>query len=128
MEINGDITNYTYDDANRLTHVDSTEYIWDNNGNLQSDGVNTYRYDHANRLTSVEMEDDTFTYQYNRLGDRMSQTVDGDTTNYTLDIAAGLTQVLSDGTNTYLYGAGRIGEQGPGGWRYPLWDVLGSVR
>ena len=46
---------------------------------------------------------------------------------YTLDIAS-LTQVLSDGENAYLYGAGRIAEQGSGGWQYPLGDALGSMR
>jgi hypothetical protein len=50
------------------------------------------------------------------------------TTDYTLDLAAGLTQVLSDETNVYLYGIGRIGEQQPGGWQYHLGDALGSVR
>jgi len=50
------------------------------------------------------------------------------TTNYVLDLNAGLTQVLADGTNTYLYGNGRIGELQPGGFAYHLGDALGSVR
>ena len=58
----------------------------------------------------------TNVFAFNGLGDRLSQTVNGYTTNYTLDIAAGLTHVLSDGENVYLYGAARIGEQGSGGW------------
>ncbi|MDH5647324.1 MAG: hypothetical protein OEZ01_15045, partial [Candidatus Heimdallarchaeota archaeon] len=33
----------------------------------------------------------------------------------------------SDGTTTYLYGAGRIG-QFDTAWTYPLGDALGSVR
>jgi uncharacterized protein RhaS with RHS repeats len=45
-------------------------YTWDDNGNLLSDGVNTYTYDSVNRLTSVN---GTTTYQYNGLGDRISQ-------------------------------------------------------
>ena len=49
-------------------------------------------------------------------------------TRYTLDLNAGLTQVLADGTNTYLYGVGRIGELQPGGFLYHLTDALGSVR
>jgi RHS repeat-associated protein len=36
--------------------------------------------------------------------------------------------VLADGTNTYLYGRGRIGEQQPGGFVVHLGDALGSVR
>ena len=33
------------------------------------------------------------------------------TTNYTVDLNASLTQILSDGTNTYLYGVTRIAQQ-----------------
>jgi hypothetical protein len=47
---------------------------------------------------------------------------------YTLDLNAGLTQVLADGTNFYLYGVSRIGEKQPAGWQYHLGDALGSVR
>ena len=36
--------------------------------------------------------------------------------------------MLADGTNTYLYGPTRIGEQQPGGFAYHLPDALGSVR
>jgi RHS repeat-associated protein len=50
------------------------------------------------------------------------------TTTYSLDLAAGLTQVLSDGTDTYLYGLGRIGGDGSGGWGHHLGDALGSLR
>ena len=61
------------------------------------------------------------------LGDRHQQVVDGVTTNYTLDLAAGLTQVLADGANTYLYGNGRIAQTGSTS-EYFLGDTLGSVR
>ena len=50
------------------------------------------------------------------------------TTRYTLDMSAGLTQLLADGTNTSLNGRGRIGEQQPGGFVVHLGDALGSVR
>ncbi|HKZ55888.1 MAG TPA: hypothetical protein VJ123_10435 [Anaerolineales bacterium] len=52
----------------------------------------------------------------------------GVATNYTLDLNTGLTQVLSDGANAYLYGIGRIGEEQPGGWQYHRGDALGSLR
>ena len=61
------------------------------------------------------------------MGDRHQQ----NGVNYTLDLNAGLTQVLQDGTNTYLYGNGRISEsqitnsQSP---EYFFGDALGSVR
>ena len=82
----------------------------------------------GNRLTSAVQGASTSTYTYNGMGDRLQQTVDSVTTNYALDLATGLTQVLADGTNTYLYGVGRIGEEQPTGFAYHLSDTLGSVR
>jgi RHS repeat-associated protein len=67
-------------------------------------------------------------YGYNGLGDRLSETVNGQTTHYTIDLNAGLTQVLQDGTNTYLYGADRIAQYNTNGPEYYLGDALGSVR
>lgn len=55
----------------------------------------------------------------------MQQTVDTVTTSYTLDLNNGLTQVLSDGTDTYLYGLGRIGEFDGTEWSYP-WGTPGD--
>ncbi len=51
----------------------------------------------------------------------------GVTTRYVLDPAAGLTQVLADGTNAYLYGAGRIAQY-QASMQYFGADGLGSVR
>jgi len=52
----------------------------------------------------------------------------GITTTYTLDLNAGLTQVLADGTSTYLYGNGRIAQYAGTTPAYFLGDALGSVR
>jgi RHS repeat-associated protein len=112
--------NYVYDDANRLASVDGINYTFDANGNLLNDGVNTYTYDFANRLTSVNGTD---SYSYNGLGDRLTQ----NGVHYTLDLNTGLTQVLSDGTNTYTYGLGRVSQTNTQ-TEYFLGDALGSVR
>ena len=134
LETLGDGTDdwaFTYDG-------DGVPFIWDDNGNLIQDDTRIYGYDHANRLTLVLMDGDTYNFAYRcngksigRFGcesDRVSQTVNSVTTNYVLDQAAKHTQVLSDGTNTYLYGIDRVGEEQPGGWQYHLGDALGSVR
>ncbi len=42
----------------------------------------------------------------------LHETANSQTTHYTMDLNAGLTQVLQDGTNTYLYGAGRVARYG----------------
>lgn len=80
-------------------------------------------------------------YGYNGLGDRLTETVNGVTTTFTMDLSpstglragSGLTQALSDGTNDYLYGHGRIAQspitQSPNHqMEYFLGDALGSVR
>ena len=120
-------TIYAYDAANRLTSVNGVPYSWGANGNLLNDGVNTYTYNHANRLVGMIDGECTYAFAYNGLGDRLQQTAGGVTTNYTVDLNAGLTQLLAEETSTYLYGVGRIGQQGTE-WAYHLPDALGSVR
>jgi len=67
-------------------------------------------------------------YQYNGLNDRLQETVNGITTTFTMDLNTGLTQALSDGTNTYIYGLGRIAQAAGTDTEYFLGDALGSVR
>jgi RHS repeat-associated protein len=119
---------YLYDAANRLIEVDGAPLAWDANGNLLDDGVSTYTYDHANRLTGVVQSSATYTFNYNGLGDRLQQIANGTPTRYSLDLNTGLTHVLEDGTSTYLYGVGRIGEEQLGDWKYHLPDALASLR
>jgi RHS repeat-associated protein len=73
-------------------------------------------------------ETDNFIYSYNGLGDRLKQTENSAIQNYTLDLDAGLTQILRDGKSSYFYGIGRIGEEQQGTSYYYIDDVLDSVR
>jgi RHS repeat-associated protein len=127
-----DVINCQYDAANRLTSVNGQAYTWDDNGNLLSDGLRTYTYDHANRLTQVVSGTLTTEFAYNGAGDRVAKTVDGVTTDYVLDPAAGLTQVLQETTGgqttSYLYGADLLAQYDSGTWAYYVNDGLGSVR
>jgi RHS repeat-associated protein len=118
---------YVYDDANRLASVNGVSYSWDNNGNLLNDGTNTYTYDSANRLKTFTNATTTATYTYNGLNDRLQETVNGSTTTFTMDLNTGLTQALSDGTDAYIYGVGRIAQVNTD-TDYFLGDALGSVR
>jgi len=113
---------------NRLTDVDAVELTWDDNGNLLDDGVYEYAYDHANRLISASQGEDTHTFCYNGLGDRLGQAINQAGTSYKLDLAGALSQVLIAGSDSYLYGVGRIGEEQVAGWQYHLPDALSSVR
>ncbi len=121
------VTNYGYDIANRLTSVNGQTYTWDNNGNLLNDGTSAYTYTQANRLAAVSQQSTVYSFAYNGVGDRLRQTVGITPTIYALDPAAGLTQVLSDGSSTYLYGNGRIAQQQTTKQYFGA-DALGSVR
>ncbi len=116
------------DYANRLVNVGGVNYTWDNNGNLLSGAGYTYTYDSANRLVKLQQGATlTYTLAYNGQGDRVSLAVNGVPTTYTLDLNAGLVQILVEGSTTYLYGTGRIAQQS-GTTSYFLGDGLGSVR
>ncbi len=128
QETHEETNTYVYDIANRLIEVDGVTFIWDNNGNLIQDDTRIYGYDYANRLTLVLMDGDTYNFEYNGLGDRLRQSVNGMPASYWLDLSAGLTQVLASEEATYLYGLARIGEEQPSGWQFYLGDALGSVR
>jgi hypothetical protein len=67
----------------------------------------------------------TLVYTYNGDGVRVAMAVDGETTRYTWDLAAGLPDLLSDGETRYTAGAGQYRN---GEWTYALADGLGSVR
>jgi hypothetical protein len=128
------VITHTFDSLNRLTAAD---YSDGNQFSYQYDATgNTLHYTYlVGELSATTV----YTYRCNGLssdpwgiigceGDRVSQTVNGVTTHYVLDQAAGLAQVLSDGANTYLYGAGRIAQYSAAGPAYFLTDALGSVR
>ncbi|HLE30132.1 MAG TPA: hypothetical protein VI793_18555, partial [Anaerolineales bacterium] len=103
-------------------------YIWDANGNLLNDGVYTYTYDAANRLITTTQGASTYGFRYNGLGDRLKQTANSAVTTYTLDLNAGLTQVLADGSSIYLYGNGRVAQQSATSTDYFLDGAPGPIR
>lgn len=111
-------TTYTYDPANRLTAINSQTVTWDDNGgkaplrwrslppirgNMLSDGTTTYQFNTANKLIGLTKGTSSIVYKYSGLGDRLQQIAGGVTTNYTLDINSGLTQVLQDGNQLPQY-------------------------
>jgi hypothetical protein len=57
----------------------------------------------------------------------LQQVSGGITTRYVLDLNNDLAQILSDGSNTYLYSLNRIAQQNLVGRQYYLGDALGSV-
>ncbi|PMD95694.1 hypothetical protein BWI97_13925 [Siphonobacter sp. BAB-5405] len=77
--------------------------VYDRNGNLLSDGLNTYTYDFENRVTSIQKGTDRITYAYDALGRRISRTQNGMTTQYYYDLDQVIEEVTGTSTKTYVY-------------------------
>ncbi len=128
-------TTYEYDAANNPTTIGANTYTYDSADELEagagfkyaynevgqrakatpSGSATTYGYNEAGNLTSIErpVEGKTpqikDTYAYDGDGLRASQTISGIKTYMAWDTAeAGPPPLLSDGTNSYIYGPGNI--------------------
>ena len=132
--INGDITSYVYDAANRLATVDGTSYTFDANGNLLSTGTQTNTWDAANRLIETAVSSQPLAVSYDGAnasvrGNRVAQTVGVTTTYFALDVQGLPEVVYTSDDNAYLHLPGVImTESVTGEVRYLLSDGLGSIR
>lgn len=130
----GGSTAYAYDDADRLTTVSggtSGTYSYDARGNQLvglggPNGAVNYVYDALDRLTGIS-GGTTASYTYNGDGLRLEATVGGTTTTSVWDLANKTPDLLSDGTNDFVYGQGLLG-QFAASQVYAHADHLGSVR
>ena len=151
-------TEYKYDSANNPTKEGANEYTYNAGDELEKGGgstyaydelgertkqtpekgpATTYGYDQAGDLTSVErpegeskpkIED---SYAYNGEGLRTSQTISGTTSYFAWDMAKGLPLILSDGTNSYIYGPSGAPVEQISGAETPTYlhhDQQGSIR
>jgi len=79
----------------------------DNLGERKAFGSTTYVYDQAQRLISLNSSNTNAIYVYNGDGQRMSKTVGGVTSTFVWN-SASTPNILTDGTNSYLYGPGGL--------------------
>jgi RHS repeat-associated protein len=98
-------TQYTYDANDRLLTQGSATYQYDANGNnirIEEEGnVVRMSYDGDNRLIGVETEEDgqvtsTVSYAYDADGNRVQTTADGQVTQYVVDSNDSLSQVIAE--------------------------------
>jgi RHS repeat-associated protein len=126
-------TSYEYDPAGNPTKLGEATYVYDEASQLEEGGgatytynqvgartevtpgsgpATTYGYDQAGNLISVERPEEggvkkiKDTYAYDGNGLRVAQTVSGTTTHMAWDTTPGVPLLLSDGTNSYIYGPG----------------------
>ena len=110
---------YTYDSDDELEGGAGATYAYDEAGERTKTSpsggpATTYGYDQAGNLTSVERPsqgkvlkiNDSYTYDGNGL--RASQTIAGTTTHMAWDTHENEPLLLSDGTNSYVYGPGNF--------------------
>jgi RHS repeat-associated protein len=124
-------TEYAYDESNDPTKLGSTTDTFDSADEIEKAGTatltydsvgertktapssgpaTTYGYDQAGDLTSVERKKegmvpeikDSYGYDGNSL--RASQTISGTTKFFAWDVSGSLPLLLTDGTNSYIYG------------------------
>jgi RHS repeat-associated protein len=131
-------TNYVVDAANQYTTVGSAVYLHDADGNLSSiiDGPNTttYTWDDENRLTSVthSATGETFAYEYDALGNRVSETINGVRTEFLYD-PIGLVNLVAEydvsGATlaTYAHGLGLVSRTDAAGSGFYDFDAIGST-
>ena len=90
-------------------------------------GVNTYAYDSADRLISVTSASGKVTMAYDGLGQRLSMSAAGVTTQYVLDNGQPLEATSGGKTTAYLYGVGPVGQM-TDSWAYDLSDGTNTPR
>ncbi len=127
-----------YDNANELTSrtldATTTTYGDDQKGNRTSQVTGSQTtslgYDLANRLKAFTSPTTSAAYSYDGDGNRTSKTVGSTNAAFVYDQAEGLSQVLSDGTNSYLFGPGGMPVEQINGTTvtYLHQDQLGSTR
>jgi RHS repeat-associated protein len=131
---------YKYDKASQLETGPSLTYSYDELGERTktkptAGPATTYGYDQARNLTSVEREapeEIKDSYAYNGEGLRTSQTISGTTTNLAWNMTVELPLLLSDETNSYIYGPGGLPVEqinnSSGSVHYLHHDQQGSTR
>jgi RHS repeat-associated protein len=114
----GSSTN-TYNEGDQLEKGTGVKYTYDELGERtkttpEKGPATTYGYDQASNLTSAERpkEGETTeikdTYTYNGENLRTSQTIAGTTSYLAWDTTEELPMILTDGTNSYIYGPGDL--------------------
>jgi RHS repeat-associated protein len=105
----GNVT-YTYNTRkNRMTAVNSTNYTYDDEGQLATGGSTAYTFDYEHRLKTIGGTSNQFFYDGS--GNRLKAIRNGTTTKYIYD-AAGRLLAEADGsgaiTRYYIYGNGLL--------------------
>jgi RHS repeat-associated protein len=133
---NGTTARYTTNTRNEYTTVEGTTYKYDADGNLVSQtdapGTTSFTYSSLNEVTQVVTPNDTWSYQYNAIGERVAANHNGQSITYVLD-PTGIGNVIAayDGSGhvvaDYAYGLGLVSQTRLIGTDYYQFDASGST-
>ena len=111
---------YQYNSINQLVKAGDKTFSYDLRGNLikkiTPEQTCYYTYDGFNRLIAYQDKKNKVIYTYDGTGVRVAKTVNGKKTSFVCDAVGGSSQVLFEIApdkkvkNSYIYGAGRIGQ------------------
>ena len=87
--LNGVTTVYAANNLNEYASVGGVTQIYDADGNLTFDGVNTYTWDQQSRLVRVSGLKGVTEYEYDSAGNKVSETENGSYTSYLIDPTGG---------------------------------------
>jgi RHS repeat-associated protein len=116
LDSGGTSTGYSTNNLNEYTTINGATEKYDPAGNLMADGSSgsSYTYDALNRLVGVTNAQGTWTFQYNALGQRISEIHNGQQTQFLVD-PTGLGNVVGQYSGSgqlianYTYGLGLTG-------------------
>ncbi len=130
---NGVTTAYTTSELNEYSSIGGTAQTYDADGALTASVNGTYTYDAQHRLVGVTTPTDTWTYEYDALGNRIAETHNGQKTVFLVD-PSGLGNVVGEYDSngnlmaSYTYGLGLASQIDAGGQAdYYDFDVTGST-
>jgi RHS repeat-associated protein len=124
------LSSATYGAANRLTQRAGSNFTYDDNGNLTSDGTNSYNWNARNQLISMSGPGLTASFQYDASGRRINKTINGVSTSYLYDGANAVQELsgLSPTANQLIGGLDKVlARNDSSGMRTPLTDGQGST-
>jgi RHS repeat-associated protein len=131
--VSGSPSSFLVNNLNEYTQAGANSYQYDADGNLISGGGWTYTYDDDNWLVSAASATDTWSYQYDGLGNRISTTHNGTVTQYLNDPSGfGNVEAEFDGNGHlvghYTYGLDLVSSVPAGGSvAYYHFDAAGNT-
>lgn len=140
--VDGEVTEYSYNELNQLVSETGIRYKYDKNGNLvkktEGEQITTYTYDARNKLIRATVQSgqqvSVEEYAYDFAGNRIAKIGEISTTYYLVDTNGALSQVLAEydenGTLTtnYTRADELISQERSGAKWYYLYDGSDSVR